>query len=190
MMNEQYERKVADLLPDRFDHLDEVIKAGLADDSAEARPTIQSFAWQIIQSKAAEAVRDALDADVFELLARAWCVARELHEFTDRRKYPPDKDSTVFLGDHQVSTEVHPVLAVTVGSIETARLRFTVKLTAHFRSAALSIRDGHITAIEAGDCAVAAQLKYKDIKLHKELESRNVKLPGRLRLKPPGLEIG
>lgn len=189
-MSEQSGCTVADLLPDKFDHLDEVIKESLASDSAEARPNIPSFAWQIIQSKAAQAVRDALDGDVFELLARAWCVARELHEFTDRRKHPPGKDSTVFLGDHQVSTEVHPVLAVTVGPVESARLRFTVKLTAHFRSAALSIRDGHITAIDAGDCAVAAQLKYKDVKLHKERESKNVKLPGRLQFHPPGLEIG
>jgi len=188
-MSEQYGCKVSDLLPDTFDHLDEVIKEGLDSDSEEARPTIPRFAWQIIQSKAAQAVRDVLDGDVFELLARAWCMARELHEFTDRRKYPPGKDSTVFLGNHQVSTEVHPVLIMTVGSIEGPRLRFTLTLTAHFRSAALSIRDGHITAIDAGDCSVGAQLKYKDTKLHKELESREVKLPGRLQLQPPGLKI-
>ena len=188
-MSEQYGCKVSDLLPDKFDHLDQVIKEGLDGDSEEARPSIPRFAWQIIQSKATQAVRDVLDGDVFELLARAWCVARELHEFTDRRKYPPGKDSTVFLGNHQVSTEVHPVLVVTVGSLEGARLRFTLTLTAHFRSAALTIRDGHITAIDAGDCSVGAQLKYKDIKLHKELESREVKLPGRLRLQPPGLAI-
>jgi len=189
-MSEQYGCKVADLLPDTFDHLDEVIKEGLGSDSEAGRPAIPGFAWQIIQSKAAQAVRGVLDGDVFELLARAWCVARELHEFTDRRKHPPDKDSTVFLGDHRVSTEVHPVLLVTVGSIEGPRLRFTLTLTAHFRSASLSIRDGHITAIEAGDCSVGAQLKYKDIKLHKELESRDIKLPGRVKLQPPGLEIG
>jgi hypothetical protein len=189
-MSEQYGCKVSDLLPDTFDHLDEVIKESLDSGSEEARPNIPSFAWKIIQSKAAQAVRGVLDGDVFELLARAWCVARELHEFTDRRKYPPGKDSTVFLGKHQVSTEVHPVLVMTVGSIEGPRLRFTLTLTAHFRSAALSIRDGHITAIDAGDCSVGAQLKYKEIKLHKELESREVKLPGRLQLQPPGLEIG
>ncbi len=188
-MSEQYGCKVSDLLPDKFDHLDQVIKEGLDGDSEEARPSIPRFAWQIIQSKATQAVRDVLDGDVFELLARAWCVARELHDFTDRRKYPPGKDSTVFLGNHQVSTEVHPVLVVTVGSLEGARLRFTLTLTAHFRSAALTIRDGHITAIDAGDCSVGAQLKYKDTKLHKELESREVKLPGRLRLQPPGLAI-
>ena len=188
-MSEQYGCKVSDLLPDKFDHLDQVVKEGLDGDSEEARPSIPRFAWQIIQSKATQAVRDVLDGDVFELLARAWCVARELHEFTDRRKYPLGKDSTVFLGNHQVSTEVHPVLVVTVGSLEGARLRFTLTLTAHFRSAALTIRDGHITAIDAGDCSVGAQLKYKDTKLHKELESREVKLPGRLRLQPPGLAI-
>jgi len=188
-MSEQYGCKVGDLLPDTFDHLDEVIKEGLVSDSEEARPSIPRFARQIIQSKATQAVRDLLDGDVFELLARAWCVARELHEFKDRGKYPPGKDSTVFLGNHQVSTEVHPVLVVTVGSIEGPRLRLTLTLTAHFRSAALSIRDGHITAIDSGDCSVSAQLKYKDIKLHKELESREVKLPGRLQLQPPGLEI-
>ena len=188
-MSEQYGCKVSDLLPETFDHLDEVIKEGLDGDSEGARPSIPRFAWKILQSKASQAVRDVLDGDVFELLARAWCVARELHDFTDGRKYPPGKDSTVFLGNHQVSTEVHPVLVVTVGSLEGARLRFTLTLTAHFRSAALTIRDGHITAIDAGDCSVGAQLKYKDTKLHKELESREVKLPGRLRLQPPGLAI-
>ena len=115
-----------------FYHLDEVIKEGLDSESKEARPAIPRFAWQITHSKATQAVRDVLDGDVFELLARAWCVARELHEFTDRGKYPPGKASTVFLGNHQVSTEVHPVLVVTVGSIEGPCLRFTLTLTARF----------------------------------------------------------
>jgi len=189
-MSEEGGRKIRELLPDRFDRLDEVIKEGLDVESDAPRTDIPQVALRIMQSQATEAVRDVLDLDVFELLARGWTAARELREFKDAKKYPPEKTYTAFLGDHDLSTEVHPVLILTVGPLEGPRVRLTLTLTAHFRSAELSIRDGHIIAVGAGDCTVGAQLKYKEIKLHKELKSRSVQLSERLQLKPPGLAIG
>jgi len=84
---------------------------------------------------------------------------------------------------------VHPILDVTIGVIGHVRLRFTLALAAEFRSAELSIRDGHIVAIGAGDCSVSAQLKYDEVNLHDELKSRIVKLSEPIRLAPPGLAI-
>jgi hypothetical protein len=189
-MTETYGCSVRELLPDDFNRMDEVIKDGLNLASGEAPTTLPRVAMEVVESKAVEAVRDALDVDIFELLARAWGKARELHEFTDREKYPPEKTYTAFLGEHDLSTEVHPVLILTIGRLEGPRVRLTVELTAHFRLAELSIREGHIIAVGAGDGSVGAQLKYKDVPLHKELKSTPVKLSKALRLQPPGLAIG
>jgi hypothetical protein len=186
-MDEQSGVSVKELLPAKIDGMVDTVKqeACKDPDAGTAR-----LAWSFIGFEATKAMRSALDCDVFELLAQAWCTARELHEFSDRSKHPPEEISVLHLGDHKLKTNVEVVLDIAVGVISLPRLRFTVELAAHFRSAALSIRDGHITALASGDCSVSAQLKYRDTELHKPMESRKVTLPGRLPFRAPGLAIG
>lgn len=177
---------VRELLPPETDGIERSVKEHLAK-SAEANGGFPDFVWDAVGSKVSEAVTQSLDRDVFGLLAQAWCRAKELHEFTDTKKYPPGKESTVFLGKHDASTSVHPVVEVSFGRIKRS-LRFTLELAAKFRSAALTIRSAHIVSISAGDCAVSAKLKYGDAVLH-EAKSKEVKLSGPLTLEAPGLPL-
>ena len=94
----------------------------------------------------------------------------------------------VHLGERKVERELHPVVAVTIGSCECLELRFTLCLTAHFSGLALSIRAPYVTGGTAGDLEASAQLKYGEVALHKAQESRKVALPGRFVLGTP-LEI-
>jgi len=149
-----------------------------------------SLAWRFVGSEATDAVRNVLDCDVFEIVARGWCVARELHEYTDSHKHPHDEKSVVHLGEHKFATNVHPVLNISVGAIHCPPLRFTLELAANFRSVALSICNGRITGVGAGDGYVSAQLKYGDVKLHKNKESKKVPLPVEYKFRDPGLSIG
>lgn len=189
-MAEHYGCTVRELLPDRLERMPKILEEKFAENHSEGRADFPGFAWEVIGSKATEAIQKSLDCDVFELLARAWCKARELQELTASGKYPPGQEATVFLGTHKLATQVHPVLVVTVFSIEGPRLRFTLELAAEFHSAALSILDGHITGIAAGDCSVSAQLKYGEVDLHKKLKSKSLKLFKPIKLTPPGLAIG
>ena len=189
-MNEGSGLTVRELLPEQFDHMERTMQDALGKDSGSTGPGLPEFAWHIASSEATTAMRDSVDGDVFSLLARGWCFARELQKYRDRASFPPDERMVVFVGEHALATEMHPLLTVSVGSVDFRPIRFTLVLTANFRSAALLIQDARITGVRAGDCFVSAQLKYGDINLHNPLASRHVDFPGEIQFKPPGLPIG
>lgn len=175
------------LLPSRLDAMEDTVEQELRNNE---EPDHSLLAWRFIKSTAADELRGALDCDVFDVIARGWCKARELHEFSDPASHPPGQTTVVHLGEHALPTSVHPILSIRVGGVQCLSLKFTVEVTANFRSAALSIRNGHIIAVAPGDASVSAQLKYGKVKLHKAEESPKVQLPGHVAFKAPGLEIG
>ena len=146
------------------------------------------LAWGFIGSEATTAVKSVLDFDVFDVVAEAWCAFKELHEYRDPARHPIGERSIVFLGVHRFMKSVHPILAITIGSVTSMSLRFTVELEADIRAVALGICNGHITSLGSGDGDVSASLKYGDINLSKH-ESKKVRLPSHLDFKDPGLPI-
>lgn len=181
-MTERSDYALRQFLPDRFDGMEQALKEGMGGEA--------SLAWEFVGEKAAEAIRSALDIDVFEIFAHVWSKAREIYKYRDPATYPPGETWIVHLGDHQTPVvPVHPVLQVGYAGAPGPRLRFTLELSAHFRSIALALRDGHITAIGAGDGAVRAELKYGKVALHKVLESQPVKLGRPIHFSEPGIPI-
>lgn len=177
--------KLIDLLSPARDGLKAAVEQHVGEAPKDAGANI---AWRFIREEAADGLRRALDGDAFEILARVWATAHELHEYTDATKHPPGETSVVHLGDHEVKTSVDPVLTLRVGTYTFPPLRFTLELIASFRGAALSIRDGRIVAAAAGECSVKARLKYGDVELPGAKETPALKLPGRINF-DPGLKI-
>jgi hypothetical protein len=128
------------------------------------------------------------DCDVFDILAQAWAKARELHEFADEAKHPPGEVSTMFLGEHALTGDVHPTVTVAVGPARFS-LRFTLELEAAFRMAELTIKNKHITELGKCDCEVSAVLKYDDVPLHEPLKSKQVNLTSSMVFAAPGVPI-
>ena len=178
--------KLIDLLSLKRDGLKAAVEQHLRETPKDAGTNV---AWGFVKAEAADGLRRALDCDAFEVLARAWSTAHELHEYADTAKHPPGETAVVHLGDHQLTTCVEPVLTLRVGAFAFPPLRLTLELTAHFQSAALSIRDGRIVAAGVGECSVKAQLKYGDIDLPVGKETPALQLPGRISF-DPGLKIG
>ena len=176
---------VNELLPHTFNRLEGVVRDELSKDPAMG---VASRVWELIGSTATGAIRDRLNFDVVELLGRGWVFARELHEYKDPNKHPRDESSIVYLGKHKMKTELYPVVTLMIGPIS-RELRFTLEVTANINSAALSIRDAHITGLGTGDCSLEAQLKYREFALHDPIESRKVTLPGHHDFDAPGLAI-
>lgn len=185
---QDYGRTIRDLLPDRFDGLDEVV-ANEMKPADVGQTRVPGFAMKIASERVNGAIKDVLDCDVFEILANAWCKARELQEYRDPKKHPHGERNTVFLGEHKVSSCVKPVLKLSWAGMGAAQLQFTAEVTGNFKSADLTIVDGRIVEIGAGECWAAAQLKYHSVKLHEPLKSKHLKLSGPIRLKAPGLDL-
>jgi hypothetical protein len=189
-MTEQSGVLVSELLPDSFSRMDQVVQSELSKNASVGEAKLPRFAWHLIESQTTKALHDVLACDVFELLARAWCTARELHKYADESEHPRTERSIVSLGEHVLATAVHPVIVVIIGSLRCPPLRFTLELNATFRSAVLLIRGGYIKSLSAGDCTVGAQLKYGEQPLHDELKSKTVTVPGQFDFAAPGLKLG
>jgi len=185
-MNEPMSCPIRNLLPVSFDGMADTMQAELCKQDGVTRGKL---AWGFVGSEASLAVRDVLDGDVFELVAHGWCAAKELYEYTDPSRHPPNERAIVHLGEHAFVKVLHPELEVTVGPIQCGSLRFTLELAANFRAVALAIVRAHIVAVDAGDGFVSAELKYGNVTLHKA-ETRKVPFPAHLALRSPGLAIG
>jgi hypothetical protein len=181
--------KLSDLIPVDLDRLDATLKQQRSANAELAKTNLPKLAVGVMDEKVDQALRGVLDCDVFGLLAQAWAKARELHEFTDKTQHPPDEVSSMFLGEHSLSVEVHPTVDVAIGQLAKFSLRFTVELEAAFRMAELTIQAGYIKQIGKCDCEVSAVLKYDGIELHKPLKSKRIALIGAMVLVAPGVAI-
>lgn len=188
-MEEEHGRALRKLLPGSFEHLEDVVRTKLSGEPGADWGRVPQFVWQFAGAKVADAVHEVLDIDAFELIARAWAKAVELSEYNDPVKFPRDKESKTHLLDHKLTAKLHPVIEVAILGFGRTKLRFTLELTARFRSAELLIKGGQIVAVAAGDCSASAQLKYGDIKLHKEMKTADLKVGRPLPLNP-ALTIG
>jgi hypothetical protein len=183
-MTEGSELQVRDLLPNSA-QMEPTIKEALCKDPGIGAARL---AWGVIGSQASESLKSVLDFDVFQVLAKGWCLVKELHEYTDRSKHPSGERSVVYLGEHTFVKDVYPTLNITIGSFKGVSLRFTLELTANIRSIALAICDGCITSVGSGDGDVSAQLKYGGIALNTQ-QSKKVPFPAHIPFKAPGLAI-
>ena len=178
--------KLSELLPDRLDKVGEQARAAICENEEISR---MGLAWDYVGSQLQSALKSALDRDALGVLAKGWSTLQLLAEYADPAKHPAGERSVVELGAHDVSREVHPVIAVTVGSCPCMELKFTFSVTGHFGGAKLTISDGHIVSGALGDAWASALLSFNGVPLHQPAESRRVALPGEFALAAPGVAI-
>ena len=177
---------LADLLPDRLGALAERARARLSEDEQVAG---MKLAWGYVGSQLQQALRSTLDVPVVEALASGWATAAKLADYADPAKHPPGERSVVELGQHELTREFKPVIAVTIGSCPCLELDFTFAVSARFGGVKLAIADGHIIAGETGDAWASGQLSLHGVPLHEPMESRKAALPGAFEFDPPGVPI-
>ena len=178
--------RLADLLPDR---LDEASRHAVEALSADEEIGCMKLAWDVVGKELQEALKSALDCDLLELLAKGWAEARLLSDYADPAKHPPGERAVLELGEHELSRDVHPVVAVTVGSCPCMEIKFTFALTAHFSGLKLAVMDGHILGGSMGEAWVSAELSYSGVPLHGDADSKKLRIPGSFRFADPGVKI-
>lgn len=190
MMTDPADLTVRDLLPDDMRTMDRAVGKALHDDAAMRDAHLPAAMAGSIAERVTSAVVDALDFRIMPLVAYAWARAREIHRYrTPDAAHPPDATATLFLGEHEVSAELHPEAVIDVAGIGAVTMKFTLVLAARMRAAQISIRGGHIIQIGKTDGSVSALLKYGGVPLHKGLRSRDWVLVGDHALAAPGILI-
>jgi hypothetical protein len=177
---------LADLLPDRLEALAERARATLSEDEQVAG---MKLAWGYVGSQLQQALRSTLDIPLMEALARGWAAAAKIADYADPAKHPLGERSVIELGDHELTREFKPVIAVTIGSCPCFELDFTFAVSARFGGLKLAIADAHILGGETGDAWASGQLSLHGVPLHEPVESRKVALPGAVEFAPPGMPI-
>jgi hypothetical protein len=178
--------KLRDLLPDRLDGMGEEARKKLCESEEIG---CAKLAWDFIAGQLDEALRSALDCDLFEVFAKVWAQQKVLADCCDPEKTPPGTRSVLEIGEHELKRELHPVVAVTVGSLPCVELSFTLALTAHFSGLKLAVMDAHVTGGSTGEAWASAQLSYAGTPLHGAKESKKVAVPGRFEFAAPGIPI-
>ena len=174
------------LLPKRLDSVAGQVRTRMCND-----PDVggMKLAWNFIGSQLQDALASMLDCDLLEVLAGAWAKAAPLADFADPAKPPPGERSVIELGEHDVTRELNPVIAVTIGSCPCVELKFNFALAAHVGGVRLAIVDGHIVGGDLGELWASAQLSYEGVPLHPEQESAKIGVQGKFSFAPPGIKI-
>ena len=122
-----------------------------------------------------------LDEDITSLLATGWSKVKDMKSAAARSRKALETTEVVTLGKHDQTWTHHPVLTVLLGEQKLADLRFTLELTATFKSVKLAISDGKLRWIAPGEASAQAQLKFGSLRL-REKSTPAWKLPGRIDL--------
>ena len=178
--------RLSALLPDRLDRVGELAEKTLCENEDIGG---MGLAWNYVAGERQGALKTALDCDLLEVLAKGWAQARLLAEYADPKRHPPGERAVIELGKHDLTRELHPVIAITIGSCPCVELRFTFAVAAHFGGVQLAVMDGHIVGGSPGDAWATAQLSYQGVPLYPESESRKVAIPGEFRFAAPGIAI-
>jgi hypothetical protein len=174
--------KVADLLPERIEGLGAAARQALCKDAKVAG---QQLAWGYVSSHLEQALRKALDCDLFAVLADGWAKSPLLNSYSAAMTRP---NAQIQLGAHELTRELHPTVAVTIGPCPCIELEFTLAIAAQFNGLKLDIANRHLIGGMPGEVSASAELSYGDVTLH-EARSRTLELPGRFHFADPGIPI-
>jgi hypothetical protein len=128
----------------------------------------------------AEELNRALDTDVIALLVPAWSKVQAVRDAA-RRTMGSSERTVVTLGAHDVTSQQHPVLTLSMAQIPLPELRLTIDLVARFKSMALAVAGAAIRGLAPGEASVTARLRYRDVVLKEEARPMWV-LPPRIAL--------
>ncbi len=139
--------------------------------------------WSAVQDVLFEKTEEALDIPVLTFLLPAWRKYREILEFADAEKHPPNEVNLVSLLEHTVRVEHHPYLQVTFRGIEIpkARLEFTLSGDLTLQGVILRIQNGKIKAIQGGTLKWSGELLLDKSSILKK-ESKSYDLTERVEL--------
>lgn len=178
--------RLADLLPERLDRLGEVARTAMCKDSSVNG---MHLAWDYVGRRLGDALRSALDCDLIDALSGGWAKCKAVLDQGDPQRGVPGEVATVELGEHSLTHECNPIVAITIGPCPCVELEFSFAVTAHFHALALEIADGHLLGGRPGAASASAQLSLQGVALHEPMAGRPLALPGHFRFAGPGIPI-
>lgn len=144
---------------------EQAVQTALHDSPGEAG-TLTAFLGESAAGAVAKELNEALDKDLFEVIASSIVTLRELHQYTDATKFPPDRVFThkLFRSTLQAPQEIDLAVLLT-GVPSEISIVLTLDLNVVFESMTLTVKAGRITGVEFGSAKAQAGLRYKKFNL-------------------------
>jgi hypothetical protein len=99
-----------------------------------------------------------LDLDLGDLLIYGWRTRERLVKAARQTRQVPGRQEVVQLGTHRITSAHNPTIELLVDGVKVHTFRFQLTVIFDIEVAALIIRNGLLTALKAGDGAVACTL--------------------------------
>lgn len=112
---------------------------------------------------AADELNQALDVDVFELLASGWAKVLAVRNAVQLSVLMPGPPAIIRLDQHNITSTSHLVLNINAAPGALPELKLTLEFIAGVQSASLAVQDGRIELVALGKASVIARLKYKGV---------------------------
>lgn len=126
--------------------------------------------WNVVRDVLFDKTVEMLDISLLTFFSSAWKKCREILEFADPEKYPPNETELVSLAEHTIKVEHHPYLQVTNRGVALANVRFTFTLAAELtlQGVILKIQNGKIKAIQGGAVKGSGELLLENQSIFKK----------------------
>lgn len=132
-------------------------------------------------SAIADKLNEALDTDLYEMLAGVWVKWDKLKTTAEESSANPDKLIAQMLGEHELKHVCYPTIKVHVAEFALPDIKFKLELIAKFKSMRVTILNTMLIALAPGNASAIVRLSYGDTKL-KEQPTPEWKVPGEIRL--------
>ena len=113
---------------------------------------------QAAEEQLASVTAGLLDLDLGDLLIYGWRTRERLVKAARETRQIPGRQDVVQLGTHRITLAYNPTVELLVDGVKVHTFRFQLTVIFDIGVAALVIRDGLLTALKAGDGAVACTL--------------------------------
>jgi hypothetical protein len=141
------------LLPAQAELADSIKKA-LAEEGMEVNagggPNVSLAALRLMSGALARQLTGLLDIGLADVLVGAWNKAFAVRQQLEKSLKSPGKDMFLQLGEHKITSEHKPYVALMKDGHELGRLPFSVNLELVLQGAVLRILDGAIKEIQTG----------------------------------------
>lgn len=155
----------------------------VAKSAAEGLRHLSGSAVAAVNREIATVAAGVLDINLAGLLVSGWRKYSDLASAAERTVAAPGSEEVVVLASHRVTSAHRPYVDLYIDNVKVVTLRFELKVVFDLIGLVAVVRQGELTALRSGECAVTATLALEGIPLTQR--QRQVDLAVVVPLDPP-----
>ncbi len=167
-----------------FDLKDPSIAEGIDKAKKELDKENKKFRPGAIGGALNRAVMSALEIALDDVLGQAWSGWKEMREYADPERTPPDDINVVPVSNHTIESVHEPSVDVVVRGVKVHSFAFNVATRIDVKGVNLVVQRGMIQEIRLASLKIGGSIKLHDRTLL-EKDVAKVEVPGVMRLENP-----